>query len=544
MSGRGRMRQPASETRNRASRTVRRSTAGAVSPHAAIRGDSRLGHRFAEIPVHAVGSDLVLPGGPEAPPRDRAKDTTIVAAIVALLSEAVTDGKMARAFADMPADRQRHAREDCEEAAFQVTRLEAGFRDHFPPLDRRETWERPVGAIAGARRHLALLVDVARVDAASRMLARMAPAYVVRLRDPIRLKYGWHRIVTRNGVTVGYLLLESWQFRILDMHGVIIEGGETPLQSLLIDPIDLVSGGLAGVARGALRGAMASFARRLAPRIAAATLAFDLGLAEAAGGALGRSTASVFIASEVLSGELVPLARTAAAAPVRAAAVESAAATAVDAAADAIGGAAAKAAPAAGAAQPTVAVTAGTVAAEAGLRGVTTLRVTQREFQDRLGFVNVGHYDNVVLHAVERAGQRAAAVLAAGNNAESQRFIDACRNGHWKLAGTLFHAEAARQLRATAAATPASEMRLTAEDPVQRGKGGSRLDVVGIDAAGRHYDIDWKPTGRSALSSRSRAEMRRHAAHYEANRGTALSVQISRSWVDFVRPLIRGVEWP
>jgi hypothetical protein len=79
---------------------------------------------------------------------------------------------------------------------------------------------------------------------------------------------------------------------------------------------------------------------------------------------------------------------------------------------------------------------------------------------------------------------------------------------------------------------------------VQAGAGGSRLDVSAIDAAGNHYSIDWKTTGRSALSAKSRAEMRRHAAQYAAHRGAPLDVQISKSWLDFVRGKIQGVNWP
>ena len=85
------------------------------------------------------------------------------------------------------------------------------------------------------------------------------------------------------------------------------------------------------------------------------------------------------------------------------------------------------------------------------------------------------------------------------------RFIQACQSRNWALAGTLFHAEAARQLRSIAPSL--AGIQITAEDVVQAGLGGSRLDVTAIDASGQHYDIDWETTGRSALTAKSRAEL-------------------------------------
>lgn len=174
--------------------------------------------------------------------------------------------------------------------------------------------------------------------------------------------------------------------------------------------------------------------------------------------------------------------------------------------------------------------------------GATLVQVSPAEYAARLSFVTPQQFDNPVLNAVERAGQQAAAVLTNPATPAGARFIQTCQNRNWALAGTLFHAEAARQLRAIAPSL--SGIQITAEDTVQAGRGGSRLDVTAIDASRNHYDIDWKTTGRSALTVKSRAEMRRHSAQYQANRGAPLDLQISKSWVDFVRSLIPNVTWP
>jgi hypothetical protein len=167
--------------------------------------------------------------------------------------------------------------------------------------------------------------------------------------------------------------------------------------------------------------------------------------------------------------------------------------------------------------------------------------LSRGEYEARIGSVIPGQYDNPIFNVVERAGQSAADVLTDATNPTGARFIQTCQAGNWALAGTLFHSEAARQLRQLAA--PLS-IQVRAEDTVQSGSGGSRLDVSAIDKEGLHYSIDWKTTGRSGLSTGSREEMRRHARQYLANRGTPLDVQISKSWVDFVRSRIQGVTWP
>jgi hypothetical protein len=174
--------------------------------------------------------------------------------------------------------------------------------------------------------------------------------------------------------------------------------------------------------------------------------------------------------------------------------------------------------------------------------GSTLIQVSQPEYYARLSFVDPKQFDNPVLSAVELAGQQAATVLTNPTTPEGARFIQLCQSRQFTLAGTVFHVEAARQLSQIAASL--SGIQIRAEDTIQAGRGGSRLDVTGIDAAGNHYSIDWKTTGRSAFTSKSRAQMQKHSAQYQSNRGASLDLQISKSWVDFVRPLIQNVNWP
>jgi hypothetical protein len=193
---------------------------------------------------------------------------------------------------------------------------------------------------------------------------------------------------------------------------------------------------------------------------------------------------------------------------------------------------------------PAVAGVAGTGIAGTSIAGSTQVQVSPADYAARLGFVYPQQAADPVLAAVEAAGQRAAAVLADASTQAGARFIQACRSRNFTLAGTLFHAEAARQLAQLAAGAIPGVRVMVPEDTVQAGAGGSRLDVTAVDTAGNHYSIDWKTTGRSAFSSKARSQMHKHATQYLANRAAPLEVQISKSWVDFVRALIPNVRWP
>ena len=460
-----------------------------------------------------------------------------VNAIRTFVEGMVTESKMSNAFNRLESYERRIAPERCKEALSQIKNLETAFRTGYPFLNDERTWKSAIGSMALAQRYLDMILDY---------------------RAPVPLKDGWHMIITEDGTVLGYLYLSTGVWKILDVAGKFIEGGEAGLEHPLIDPIDIAAGGIAGVIRGvvvgAIEGGLSTLARRAAPRILAATIAIDAGLDATIPGVIGRVAPRALIMAEALAADSVPaVVRNVGSALPKAAAlqaVEQQGNVAVD---TTVNAARARVAPNVGAgvasqATPgTGALSAASVlgaTATSQIPGATAVPVSQAEYEARLGFVFPQQFDHVVLNAVERAGQQAATVLSNAGTPVGARFIQACQARQWALAGTLFHAEAARQLRTIAATLTQQGVQITAEDVVQQGAGGSRLDVSAVDAAGNHYNIDWKTTGRSALSAKARAELQRHAAQYAANRGAPLDVQISKSWVDFVRALIAGVTWP
>ena len=163
--------------------------------------------------------------------------------------------------------------------------------------------------------------------------------------------------------------------------------------------------------------------------------------------------------------------------------------------------------------------------------------LTPAQFAQAMAHTFPSQYFDPVLQVVELIGQRAAQVAIA-----NPAFVQACQNGNWALAGTLFHSAAA-----TVGPTFANQLpqgfQVTFEDTIQSGLGGSRFDVR-VTGPGVHREVDWKTTGRSALSFGSRSEMVRHATQYQTNFGTPLTGQESKSWIDFVRPFLPGINWP
>jgi len=162
--------------------------------------------------------------------------------------------------------------------------------------------------------------------------------------------------------------------------------------------------------------------------------------------------------------------------------------------------------------------------------------MNRAQYLQALGHVFPSQYFDPVMRVVEQIGQSAAQAAVA-----NPRFVDACRNGNWTLAGTFFHSAAARVGPTFASQLPPG-FTMTFEDTIQTGKGGSRFDIR-VKGPGVDDEIDWKTTGRSALSTGARSEMAKHAAQYSTNQGASLTSQVSKSWVDFVRPLLPGINW-
>src|SRR5262249_31508561 len=223
--------------------------------------------------------------GYQANPDDSDIPNKYLQPMVGLLQETVTDGKMSTAFSSLDVDERRTAEERCREALWQVRRIQVAFRTGYPSLKDERTWQSAIGAMSMAQRDLDMILNY---------------------RPPIPLKDGWHLITDEQGTVLGYLYLSLGYHEIRDETGKFIESGEIPLERPLIDPIDIVAGGIAGVARGALRSAISTLLRRAAPRVGAAALRIGIGVAEAAPIAAGRVAPSAFISAELLSSKAVP----------------------------------------------------------------------------------------------------------------------------------------------------------------------------------------------------------------------------------------------
>ncbi len=108
-----------------------------------------------------------------------------------------------------------------------------------------------------------------------------------------------------------------------------------------------------------------------------------------------------------------------------------------------------------------------------------------------------------------------------------------------KLAGTLFHSAAAQEVRALPASALPSGWKISAETTLKAGLGGSRADVFLEGPAGELIEFDWKTTGRSAITRKTIRQMDKHAGHVKAlTNGRTLATQESRSWTDYVLPLL------
>lgn len=195
-------------------------------------------------------------------------------------------------------------------------------------------------------------------------------------------------------------------------------------------------------------------------------------------------------------------------------------------------------APAISAAATTFAAEAGISAARQQIAGATDLQVSQAQFVEIMSRPFPSHALHPVLNVLDGIGERAARVVVT-----DPRFIAAVTSGNMALAGTLFHSAAAREVRALPATALPLGWSVQAELTIQSGLGGSRADVLFRGPGNVLLEIDWKTTARSALSSGSRSEMERHAGQITAHLGQGLATQESRSWVDYVRPLLPWVRW-
>ena len=167
------------------------------------------------------------------------------------------------------------------------------------------------------------------------------------------------------------------------------------------------------------------------------------------------------------------------------------------------------------------------------------MSVSQAEYEAALRLTFPGQYAHELAVTVDGIGNRAAQRAVA-----NPQFVAAAQSGNWALAGTLFHSAAAQEARALPASALPTGWVIEAERVIQAGAGGSRADVLLHGPAGDIVEFDWKTSGRSALSSGSRQEMSRHAGQISTNIAGQLTTQESRSWIDYVRALLPGINWP
>jgi hypothetical protein len=165
--------------------------------------------------------------------------------------------------------------------------------------------------------------------------------------------------------------------------------------------------------------------------------------------------------------------------------------------------------------------------------GAEEIRMSADEYRAALSKVFPGQALNEVSSMVDGIGERAAQRAAA-----DPRFVALYQGGNMRDAGTLFHSAAAQEARSLPQNAVPSGWRLSAERTIQAGRGGSRADIFLEGPTGEIVEFDWKTSGASALTSKTVSQMSRHAGQITTNVAGTLTTQESRSWVDFIRPLL------
>jgi len=169
---------------------------------------------------------------------------------------------------------------------------------------------------------------------------------------------------------------------------------------------------------------------------------------------------------------------------------------------------------------------------------IQEIKVSQDEYKQALKRVFPADQLDSVARTVDEVGQRAAERVA-----KDPEFLKALTNEDWTTAGNLFHDAAKREARALPPGALPTGWRLTAEETIQAGKGGSRLDLLLRGPGGERLEFDWKTTAMSALSKPSRDEMVKHLGDIWLNVGGTTFRQQSRSWTDYVRPYFPAFHW-
>jgi hypothetical protein len=170
--------------------------------------------------------------------------------------------------------------------------------------------------------------------------------------------------------------------------------------------------------------------------------------------------------------------------------------------------------------------------ASPGPAGAVTIKLSPEQYAKALSHVFPSHSLNSTASLIDGIGANAASAMA-----KDSKFLAAWARDDMKLAGTLFHSAAAKEVRQVPPSSLPSGWKIAAERTLKSGKGGGRADVFLEGPAGQIVEIDWKTTGGSAFSSKAVKQMEKHAGQIRVEGPVNLS-QESRSWVDYMRAFL------
>lgn len=157
------------------------------------------------------------------------------------------------------------------------------------------------------------------------------------------------------------------------------------------------------------------------------------------------------------------------------------------------------------------------------------IRVSQAKYLSLLRHVHpLDGQDRALrlLHRIGREGMRAASRNPAFVKALSQKNI--------RVAGTLAHSALAKTALRYVGAFKKLGLKLGVEETIQKGRGGSRLDIrLQGGKSPIHIIADWKTNGRSALRSVKQAG--KHASQTLSKHAGKIADHMALNWQDYLR---------
>jgi hypothetical protein len=157
------------------------------------------------------------------------------------------------------------------------------------------------------------------------------------------------------------------------------------------------------------------------------------------------------------------------------------------------------------------------------------IKVSQREYLKALRNAHPMDRFDTSKRVINMAGRLTAARL---NN--DPKFIQALADKQPMKAGNLWHA-ASNHIGKKMAGRLGSGIKVSSEETIKSGKGGSRLDLsVKVKNLAL---VDWKTTAASALKRRSIQQAEKHSKHMKESTqyGAKPSLHQASSWTEFLR---------